>query len=124
MTSLYVHAGICAAERITCLVVDECHRATGKADIVLAVKRMRDAGVKFRVLGLSATPGRDRESVQVCVSCSAFRWSILRSPYTGVPTKTRPIMPICIAAKGANLAGWGLTAAAGAHHSSLTLSHH
>ncbi len=46
-------------------MVDECHRATGKADIVLAVKRMRDAGVKFRVLGLSATPGRDRESVQV-----------------------------------------------------------
>ena len=28
-------AGICAAERITCLVGDECHRATGKADIVL-----------------------------------------------------------------------------------------
>ena len=46
-------------------MVDECHRATGKADIVLAVKRLRDAGVKFRVLGLSATPGRDRESVQV-----------------------------------------------------------
>ncbi len=48
-------------------MVDECHRATGKADVVLAVKRMREAGVKFRVLGLSATPGRDRESVQVTV---------------------------------------------------------
>ena len=64
-----VITGVCAAERITCLVVDECHRATGKADVVLAVKRLRDASVKFRVLGLSATPGRDRESVQArCVT--------------------------------------------------------
>ena len=67
-------AGICPAGRITCLVVDECHRATGKADVVLAVKRMREAGVKFRVLGLSATPGRDRESVQVIPLISATRW--------------------------------------------------
>lgn len=58
-------AGICASDLITCLVVDECHRATGKADIVIAVKALRAASVKFRVLGLSATPGKDRESVQV-----------------------------------------------------------
>lgn len=58
-------AGICPKELITCLVVDECHRATGKADIVLAIGDMRKAGIKFRVLGLSATPGKDRANVQV-----------------------------------------------------------
>ena len=55
-------------DKITCVVVDECHRATGKADIVLAVKRLREAGVKFRVLGLSATPGKDKETVQARAS--------------------------------------------------------
>ena len=57
-------------ELITCLVVDECHRATGKADIVIAVKKLRDYSIKFRVLGLSATPGKDRDSVQVNLKIS------------------------------------------------------
>jgi hypothetical protein len=33
-------------------------------DIVLAVKHMRDQKCKFRVLGLSATPGADGSKVQ------------------------------------------------------------
>ena len=79
-------AGICPAGRITCLVVDECHRATGKADIVLAVKRMREAGVKFRVLGLSATPGRDRESVQVTLPLpTSMRINELRASQHNTP---------------------------------------
>ena len=57
-------SGICPKELITSLVVDECHRATGKADIVLAIRTMREAGIKFRILGLSATPGKDRANVQ------------------------------------------------------------
>ncbi len=47
------------------MVVDECHRATGKADIVAAVAHMARAKCRFRVLGLSATPGSSREAVQV-----------------------------------------------------------
>lgn len=48
-----------------CLVVDECHKATGKADIVTAIQAMQERRCRFRVLGLSATPGGKRESVQV-----------------------------------------------------------
>ncbi len=55
---------------MTCIVVDECHKATGKADIVLAIRKMANDSLKFRVLGLSATPGKDRKAIQVC-SC---RW--------------------------------------------------
>lgn len=48
-----------------CLVVDECHRAKGNSDVVLAVKKLREEKCKFRVLGLSATPGSNNESIQV-----------------------------------------------------------
>jgi ERCC4-related helicase len=60
-----VKRGICPYERISCVVVDECHRATGQADIVKAIKDMRNSkNCKFRVLGLSATPGSTHEQVQ------------------------------------------------------------
>ncbi len=60
-----VKRGICPYDRISCVVVDECHRATGQADIVKAVKDMRNIKkCKFRVLGLSATPGSSHEQVQ------------------------------------------------------------
>ena len=52
---------------VTCIVVDECHRATGKADIVLAIRKMAGDNLKFRVVGLSATPGRDRKAIQVII---------------------------------------------------------
>ena len=47
------------------MVVDECHRAVGKSDVVAAIKKLRQEKCKFRVLGLSATPGSKREAVQV-----------------------------------------------------------
>jgi ERCC4-related helicase len=60
-----VKRGICPYDLISCVVVDECHRATGQADIVKAVKDMRNVKkCKFRVLGLSATPGSSHEQVQ------------------------------------------------------------
>lgn len=36
-------------------------------DMVLALAKLREADVKFRVLGLSATPGSSREAIQVCL---------------------------------------------------------
>ncbi|KAI3429818.1 hypothetical protein D9Q98_010131 [Chlorella vulgaris] len=63
-----VKNGICPFEQVVCLVVDECHRATGNMDIVLAVKHMRDQKCKFRVLGLSATPGADGSKVQEVIN--------------------------------------------------------
>ena len=67
LLDLIAHAfpGICPHKKIVCLVVDECHRAKGNSDIVLAVKKMREERSKFRVLGLSATPGSSNEAIQV-----------------------------------------------------------
>ena len=58
-------AGICPYEKITCVVVDECHRAVGNDGAVLSIAKMRQDQGKFRVLGLSATPGSKREAIQV-----------------------------------------------------------
>ena len=52
-------------EKVVCVVVDECHRAAGKSDVVEAIRHMREAGCKFRVVGLSATPGSKKEAIQV-----------------------------------------------------------
>ena len=61
-------SGICPHKKVVCLVVDECHRARGHNDVVMAVKKMREDKCKFRVLGLSATPGGSNEAIQVCIS--------------------------------------------------------
>ena len=69
-----IPAGICPYDKVVCLVVDECHKATGKYDIVTAVKKMQAAGCKFRVLGLSATPGNTVDAIQVsCTGAAAAR---------------------------------------------------
>lgn len=47
------------------MIVDECHRAVGKNDAVSAISKMHQDHYKFRVIGLSATPGSRREAVQV-----------------------------------------------------------
>ncbi|KAK9817873.1 hypothetical protein WJX72_003494 [[Myrmecia] bisecta] len=60
--------GICPFELVVCLVVDECHRATGKYDIVTAVKKMQQRHKKFRVVGLSATPGGKKEAIQEVIT--------------------------------------------------------
>ncbi|KAL0033133.1 hypothetical protein WJX79_005148 [Trebouxia sp. C0005] len=59
-----IDRGICPHKKIVCLVVDECHRAKGNSDVVMAVKKLREEKCKFRVLGLSATPGSNNESIQ------------------------------------------------------------
>ncbi|BDA46215.1 probable ATP-dependent DNA helicase MPH1 at N-terminal half [Coccomyxa sp. Obi] len=59
-----VCTGVCPLEKVTCIVVDECHRAVGKNDAVAAIEKLRTEGCKFRVLGLSATPGSKREAIQ------------------------------------------------------------
>jgi len=64
-------SGICPAELVTCIVVDECHRVVGKTDMVLAIRKMARDNLKFRVIGLSATPGRDRGAIQVLDRCES-----------------------------------------------------
>lgn len=63
-----VRKGVCPYDNITCLVLDECHKATGEHDIVKVLKFMRSKKLKFRVLGLSATPGSSAQQVQEVVS--------------------------------------------------------
>jgi len=64
-----VRRGICPYELISCIVVDECHRATGQADIAQAIKYMRnEKKLKFRILGLSATPGSSTDQVQQIIT--------------------------------------------------------
>lgn len=60
-----VNRGICPYDAITCVVLDECHRVTGQADAAKALRFMREKHrLKFRTLGLSATPGSSADQVQ------------------------------------------------------------
>ena len=63
--------GACPFESVVCVVVDECHRAVGKADGAVALRRMREGGASFRTVGLSATPGRSPTAVQAVVDTLA-----------------------------------------------------
>jgi ERCC4-related helicase len=59
-----VKKGICPYEKVTCIVIDECHRSVGDADTVLCIKFFKQKRMKFRVLALSATPGSTVPRVQ------------------------------------------------------------
>lgn len=52
---------------MVCLVVDECHRATANHSVVQLVGRLKKARTRFRLLGLSATPGADYDAVKACM---------------------------------------------------------
>eukprot|EP00741_Cyanophora_paradoxa_P021381 tig00021350_g20640.t1 len=82
-----VENGVCPADEVVLLVVDECHRATGENANSVAVREARSpeprrggrggAGLTWgqlarrnawmRVVGLTATPGSDAASVQAVV---------------------------------------------------------
>jgi hypothetical protein len=63
--------GVCPAEEVVCLVLDECHKAVGDSDYVKAARALFDRRVKFRLLALSATPGSSFNKIQVRGPCSA-----------------------------------------------------
>ncbi|OAP57706.1 fanconi anemia group M protein [Fonsecaea erecta] len=56
--------GYCDPKRIVLIVVDEAHKATGSYAYVEVVKFLRRFNSSFRVLALTATPGKDVEKVQ------------------------------------------------------------
>jgi ERCC4-related helicase len=56
------------ASKVVCLVLDEVHKATGEHSYVQVVRLLREAEAKFRVVGLSATPGSKIETVQHVVT--------------------------------------------------------
>jgi ERCC4-related helicase len=61
--------GVCPAHHIVCLIVDECHRATGKHTLVTAIRAIvSEKGSALRILGLSATPGSQPAMVEEVIS--------------------------------------------------------
>ena len=56
--------GYCDPKKIVLIVVDEAHKATGSYAYVEVVKFMRRFNSSFRILALTATPGKDVETVQ------------------------------------------------------------
>ncbi|OQU98520.1 Helicase conserved domain-containing protein [Cladophialophora immunda] len=56
--------GYCDPKKIVLIVVDEAHKATGSYAYVEVVKFLRRYNSSFRVLALTATPGKDVEKVQ------------------------------------------------------------
>ncbi|KAL7456676.1 hypothetical protein ACHAWC_008166 [Mediolabrus comicus] len=57
----------CDPTQIVCLVLDEAHKATGRHSCALLSQMIQDAGGKFRLLALSATPGTDIKSIQAVI---------------------------------------------------------
>nr|XP_034829754.1 Fanconi anemia group M protein isoform X2 [Maniola hyperantus] len=57
-------SGICPAQKVRCLVIDEAHRARGNYAYCQIVSTLTEMGhTVYRVLGLSATPGSKVEDV-------------------------------------------------------------
>lgn len=57
----------CDPRDIVCVVIDEAHKARGKYAYGNVIGRIMEVNPHFRVLALSATPGKDSESVQEVV---------------------------------------------------------
>ncbi|KAG0203440.1 hypothetical protein BGX28_004267 [Mortierella sp. GBA30] len=60
-------SGICPAEAIVCLVVDEAHRATGRYAYSEVIRLLDPLNRDIRIMALTATPGGDIKTVQQVV---------------------------------------------------------
>ncbi|CAG0880831.1 unnamed protein product [Darwinula stevensoni] len=55
--------GMCPAERVKCLVIDEAHKALGNHAYCQVVRELSNYTNQYRILALSATPGSDMKAV-------------------------------------------------------------
>jgi ERCC4-related helicase len=55
------------ASNVVCVVLDEAHKATGKYPYCTVIEYIEQAGAKFRILALSATPGTSIKTIQSVV---------------------------------------------------------
>jgi ATP-dependent DNA helicase MPH1 len=60
--------GILNPEFISCIIIDEAHRATGNYAYSNVIKYMNKFNSSFRVIALTATPGSDLESIQSVIT--------------------------------------------------------
>ena len=63
-----IETGDLNAKDVVCLVVDEAHRAVGNYAYTQIVTKLKERGAVFRILALTATPGKELENVQNIVS--------------------------------------------------------
>ncbi|KAL6870796.1 hypothetical protein ACP4OV_014644 [Aristida adscensionis] len=59
-----IQSGICKANQIVCLVIDEAHKASGNYAYCNAVRELVAAHVPLRILALTATPGSKHVDIQ------------------------------------------------------------
>ncbi|KAF9435297.1 hypothetical protein BGZ76_006552 [Entomortierella beljakovae] len=59
-----INSGICPAEDIVCLVVDEAHRAVGRYSYSEVIRLLEPINRDVRIMALTATPGGDIKTVQ------------------------------------------------------------
>jgi len=71
--------GAVDGQRVVLLVLDEAHRAQGNASYVQVIEALRRADAKFRIVGLSATPGADTAAIERLVATLACRRLAVRS---------------------------------------------
>ncbi|KAF8973413.1 hypothetical protein BGZ46_009919 [Entomortierella lignicola] len=62
-----IKSGICPAEDIVCLVVDEAHRAVGRYAYSEVIRLLEPINQDIRIMALTATPGGDIKTVQKVV---------------------------------------------------------
>ncbi|KAG0033227.1 hypothetical protein BGZ81_009090 [Podila clonocystis] len=62
-----ISSGICPAEDIVCLVIDEAHKASGNYAFATVIRALHPLNTSVRVLALSATPGTELNKVQQLV---------------------------------------------------------
>jgi fanconi anemia group M protein len=62
-----LESGRCVSSKVVCVVLDEAHKATGDYAYVKVIEQLEAAGAKFRILGLSATPGTNIKAIQQVV---------------------------------------------------------
>ncbi|KAL9538449.1 hypothetical protein MBANPS3_010919 [Mucor bainieri] len=61
-------SGICPAHLVSCVVLDEAHKATGNYAYTQVVDKIYKVNKSFRILALTATPGSNIDAVQSVVS--------------------------------------------------------
>ena len=59
-----IQNGSCDASKIVCIVLDEAHKARGDYAYCKVIEEIERRGARFRVLGLSATPGTNIAAIQ------------------------------------------------------------
>jgi ATP-dependent DNA helicase MPH1 len=70
-----MESGLIDLSKITCLVIDEAHRATGNYAYCNIINALEKENVGFRIVSLSATPVSKIENLQSVVTalrCSMF----------------------------------------------------